>query len=561
MSMQRSTAVRVALVAFLLSGAAALIYEVAWTRALSLILGSTTYAVSTMLATFMSGLALGAWLGGRLADRKQHLLFLFGLCELGIGVTGLVSLPLLYALPRTYLGLYRSFHDLPTAFFVGQILLCALVMLVPTTLMGATFPLVSRAITGRLEEMGESVGSAYSFNTVGAVVGSLAAGFLLIPSLGLRGAVVTAALLNLVVGAAMAARFRSGRPALMAVLLAAYLPAGGWALAARQPPIPLNFYSAHRHLQSGPYEVLLAEHRQDLEPIFAGDYAEGRVTAFRSRRGHLLLQVGGKIEGTGQKDLHNTLLLAYLPIASHPNPQSLLVVGLGAGVTLAAARDHVEDVDLVEIHPGVLEAVSRFGPPGLLGGIRIVRNDARNYLFRSRETYDVISSEPSYPTEAGVANLFTREYFEIAAQRLANGGIYCQWLPYYMLTNADVTLMIKTFASVFPHTMLWKVPHALDLILVGSREPLAFTAAEIQERVKELNDSGEDLLYVLSRTPEQIAEIAAREDVPVNTDDRPILEFHAARNLVIGDLALIEQREAAGDVPIPEQGPGRQIAE
>ena len=151
---------RLVLAAFVLSGAAALIYEVTWTRALSLLLGSTTHAVSTMLATFMLGLALGAALGGRLADRSPHRLFHFGLCELGIGLSGLASIPLAYALPSVYLAIYRATHLNAPAFFTLQVLLCALVMLVPTTLMGATFPLVSRLVTSDLKEMGRRVGAA-----------------------------------------------------------------------------------------------------------------------------------------------------------------------------------------------------------------------------------------------------------------------------------------------------------------------------------------------------------------------------------------------------------------
>ena len=222
MVLRSQTSVRLVLTAFLLSGAAALIYEVAWTRALSLILGSTTHAVSTMLATFMAGLALGAWLGGRLADRSRDPLLLFGACEVGIGLLGIVSLPLIWALPRLYLGLYRAFHLDAALFFALQVALCALVMLLPTTLMGATFPLVSRAITGRLEELGRKVGSAYSFNTVGAVVGSLAAGFLLVPKLGLRGTVMAAGVLNLAVG--LTFLLRSRRSGLRAAAIAAVAP-------------------------------------------------------------------------------------------------------------------------------------------------------------------------------------------------------------------------------------------------------------------------------------------------------------------------------------------------
>ena len=134
--MEKSTQVRpgFVLLGFLLSGVAALIYEIVWTRALSLVLGSTTYALSTMLATFMGGLALGAFLGGRLADRSSDLVRWFGLCELGIGAAGLASVPLIYSLPEVYLSVYRSFHLYPAVYFLLQVGLCALVMAIPTLL-------------------------------------------------------------------------------------------------------------------------------------------------------------------------------------------------------------------------------------------------------------------------------------------------------------------------------------------------------------------------------------------------------------------------------------------
>jgi spermidine synthase len=249
-----------------------------------------------------------------------------------------------------------------------------------------------------------------------------------------------------------------------------------------------------------------------------------------------VLQVGGKIEGTSRDDLANTVLLAYLPLASHPAPRSFLTIGLGAGVTLGAARDHLRDVDLVEINPGVVEAIRRHGTPGLLDNLTVIRNDARNYLLATDKRYDVISSEPSYPTESAVANLFTRDFYEIAARRLNEGGVYCQWLPYYVLANDDVTMMLKTFATVFPHTWLWKVTNSLDLIMVGSKNPISLSAEEISAKVQRLNIHGYPLDFQLSRTPEQVREIASSGDVPVNTDDRPLLEYAVVDNMLRGKV-------------------------
>lgn len=531
MKIKRET--RLVLGAFLLSGAAALIYEVVWTRALSLVLGSTVYALSTMLSTFMGGLAIGAYFGGKWADRGKNLLFAFGLCELGVGISGLVSIPLIYRMPEIYLYIYRTFHLYRPLFFTVQILLCAAVMLLPTILMGATFPLVSRRVTESLSEMGRKVGDAYSLNTVGAVIGSLSVGFVLIPAFGIKGASFFAAGLNLLVGVGMLQLSRRGAARVMISAVPLFLIAGVLNASASQETTLLNFYSAYRQLDGKPFRAIVEIDRASMRQLFYEEYPQGPVRAFRDKEGSLLLQVGGKVEGTAAGDVANTVLLSYLPIASHPAPKNFLNIGLGAGVTLGAAKEQLKDVDLVEINPGVLKAVSLHGKPGLLDGVGVIVDDARNYLLTTNKRYDIISSEPSYPTESEVASLFTREFFQLASRKLSDDGVYCQWLPYYLLVDDDVTMVVKTFQSVFPHTYLWKIPESNDLIMVGSRKPFPFTAEEIRRRVDSLNRvNGYKLDFVISKTPEQVAEIARSAEVPINTDDRPGLEFRVVNNMI-----------------------------
>jgi spermidine synthase len=520
----------IVLAAFCVSGAAALIYEVTWTRALALTMGSTTYAISTMLGTFMGGLAIGGILGGKLADRGRNLLFLFGLMELGIGAFGIITIPLINYIPFVYFKVYRAFQLSPGVFYLFQFLLCSGIMLVPTTLMGATFPIVSRKLTSNVDEMGKWVGEAYSANTFGAILGSLSAGFLLIPLLGVTASTFIAALLNVLVALLMIAlsraRVRGGVVALL-ILGASALVAG--ALLSDEQKKPLSLYTAYKYKS-------LEQYRSDNSYgtlLFDIERREGRVKLW-NKRGFLILLVGAKVEGTALADIPNTLLLAYLPLAAHRQPQSFLNIGLGTGVTLLASKSHVEDVSLVEINDGVVEAIGRFGQPGILDGVDIEINDARNYLLLSERKFDIISSEPSYPTEAATANLFTKEFYEIAAGSLNPGGVFAQWLPYYLLSNEDVTMMIKTFGSAFGHVYLWKSPASMDLIMLGSNKPFEYSAEEIAERARSLNTFDTPLNFVLSRGPGQIRDIIRdNPDIPMNTDDRPILEFHVADNFLI----------------------------
>ncbi len=485
-----------------------------------------------MLGTFMAGLALGAFIGGRLADKQKNLLMLFGLLELGIGIFGLVTIPLINSMPPLYFKLYKAFHLSPATYFFFQFLLCAGIMLVPTTLMGATFPVVSKKVTSSMNELGKWVGEAYSFNTFGAILGSFAAGFLLIPLVGVKLAAVSAAVLNIVVASAMIALSRARiKGAVIALAIVAFAAPLAVALVSQEEEWPATYYLAGKFERYGD----VARDRAKVTVLFDRDFREGRVKLWRDGAGFLILQTGGKIEGSSEWDLASTLLLAYLPIASHPEAESFLTIGLGAGVTLGAAKEHLRDVSLVEINRGVIEAIDSYGPPWLLEGVDVTVQDARNYLLLNEKRFDIISSEPSYPTEASTANLFTKEFFELAASRLNEGGVFCQWLPYHALSNDDVTMMLRTFGSVFDHVYLWKVQHSLDLIMVGSNTAFGIEPDEIVERVLSLNTDGVFLPFVLSRTPEQVRDIVTNEaNIPLNTDDRPILEFHVARNFITG---------------------------
>lgn len=527
------------LLAFALSGAASLTYEVVWTRSLSVILGSTTYALSSMLATFMLGLAFGGVVGGRYADRTARPVFWLGLVEMGVGAFGIASHLVIEHLPGIYLFAYRAFHLSAPAYFTAQIALCSLVMLAPTILMGATFPLVTRTLLHDVDEAGRVVGLAYGANTLGAVVGAWMAGFVLIPGLGLRGTTLAAAAANALVAVLLLLRRGGRRDRYALLLLLAYVPVGAAVVGAGRATRLVNFYSAFRHLDGVDYATLEGIYRTTLEKVFEREGADGLVAAYRDGQGHLLLQVGGKVEGTTELDLANTELLSLLPVASHADPRTMLVIGLGAGVTLDVARRIVPKVDLAEISGDVLEAVRLHGPPGVLEGTRVFRDDARNLLLRTDERWDVISSEPSYPTDFSVSNLFSVEFYRLAERRLRTGGVFCQWLPYYLLTNDDVTMMIKTFGSVFRHATLWKVEGSMDLLLVGSDRPFVRHERAVRERVEQLS-RGLPLAFALSREDDRIQEIVMRPEVPLNTDDRPRLEFSVARNLRIGDLSLAE---------------------
>jgi spermidine synthase len=515
------------LAAFLLSGVSALIYEVIWTRALSLVLGNTTYAISTMLATFMAGLAIGAYLCGRYCDRNSNLMFAFGICEMGIGISGLLCLPIIYSLPLVYIKIYNTFHMYPAAFFFFQVLLCVIVMLPPTLLMGATFPLVSKKVTRSMNELGSKVSKAYSMNTLGAVAGSLVAGFFLIPAIGLKGATTVAASLNLIVGFTLV--LMSGRrvPVLVSSSIVIALLSCSVNYSAEHSDPLINFHTATRETDAMKQEN---DAKYGFSQVFYEESIEGPVRAYK-KDGMLYLQVSGKLEGTGHGDMPCTKLLAYLPLASHPSPGNFLTIGLGAGVTVSAAKSVLWDVDVVEINPSVIKAVGLHGIEGVLDGVNMIKNDARNYLLRTNNRYDIISSQPSYPTESTVANLYTKEFYELAARRLNKQGVFAQWLPNDVLRYTEIMMMVKTFGSIFAYVNVWKIYDG-DIIMVGSMEPFKYDPNKTSMIVSMLDKNKSPLNFGLVMRPQDVAVLKYDSDITINTDNHPVLEFKIVNNML-----------------------------
>jgi spermidine synthase len=190
----------VVLGSFALSGFASLVYENAWTRALSLVIGSSVYSFTTMLVTFLVGLALGGFIYARVMGEREVRLSAFGLIELWVGLASLATIPLFEKLPLIFVRLLHGFGDSFSVFLSLQVFLCGLIMFLPTVLLGLTFPLVARLFTQSLYKVGSGVGNSYAANTVGAIIGSFVGGFILIPTLGVQNTITLAVIVNLLIG-------------------------------------------------------------------------------------------------------------------------------------------------------------------------------------------------------------------------------------------------------------------------------------------------------------------------------------------------------------------------
>lgn len=545
------------LLGFCLSGMAALIYEVAWTRLLQLVFGTTVYAVSTMLTAFMAGLALGAWLVGRYTDRIKDHLLAYCLLEAGIGIYGILLIPIFSVLPYTYLSLFHTFHSSFTFFSIFQFLLCFAILLVPTTLMGGTFPMVSKIYTKRMDELGRDIGNVYSVNSLGAVLGSFAAGFLLIPAIGVRNTIIVAAAINIFVAILILHLSRDKRKGMKisASLLCIFfilliaVPSCGYDVKV------LNTALYQRASMFESREDLMRD-LEDMSVLYYEEGLYGTVAITESeKRGTRSLMLNGKADAsTTRDDMTTQLLLGYVPLILHEQPEKILIIGLGGGFTLGAVENFdVKKIDMVEVDPLVVEAEKYFSMYNKNAlddeRVNLIIADARNYLLTTDEKYDVIISEPSDPWISGAcSNLFTREFFELSKKHLNEGGIFLQWVPVYDASVSDFRTLLNTFAQVYDHSTLWTATDKGDMLFVGSEKPIEMDYNRLgkclsERRVMEdlggigIKSADDFLAKTFVMSEEETKGFA--DGASINTDDRPVIEFSAPLSILMsGDPDL-----------------------
>lgn len=545
----RQIALTVLMIGFGVSGFAALTYEVAWIRILLMVIGSSVYAFSIMLATFLLGLALGSFIFSMVAKRKNVNLLWFATVELIIGFVAILTLPIFGKMPFYFVSLFERFGQNYAALEFSKFLLCSLVMMVPTILLGSLFPMVTQICTRDYSELGRKVGIVYSVNTLGNIGGSFAAGFILIPYLGMQNTVIFAAVLNVLVGCAVfltaqavKIRLRSFIAAASAVILTVCIfaiPSWDKKVITSGPSMYADRYAKvkgdERKSQiSGEGENILY-YKEGIEATVA--------VRERPETGTTVLTISGKVDASNSGDMYTQLILPHIALLLAPKSETALVIGLGSGVTLGTAALYpLKQIDCVELIPAVEEASEFFKQENrnVLADPRVTLtiNDARNFLDVTSKEYDVIISEPSNLWLAGMANLFSLEFYEACKKRLAPGGTLCQWVQTYYLSAEDLKIAINTFRTVFPHISIWYTVLG-DLIMVGGADEMVIDYSQLTRRYNR-PEVRNDLMRLNVREPLAILscylldeESVGRlvEGSRINTDIKPILEFSAPRSL------------------------------
>ena len=539
------------LLAYGLSGVAALAYELAWMRELSTMLGSTAYASGTMLAAYMTGLGIGAILGVYLVGRTRRPMRMASRAEIAVAILSVVAFLGIRYLPGYYFDVMKSWGLTSGGLFLSlQFAVSFVIMALPTIAMGTTYPLVMRAVN-RDKELGTWSGKLYAVNTLGAIAGSLMASFVLLPTVGVKGSLVVAAVVSLVAAvifSALATRdsrvplfFRSADVASLAVVVIILL------IPARTGS-PLGLGQAFYYRSAADFERTASAR----ETIFESEGVYSHVAVVESGDGMRTLHNGALDEGTDNDfDRVTTTMLALVPAMSVNATDSALIVGLGTGFTSRTYYDlGFGQVTTVEINPDVVPASEYFIGPVSDDDPRwdIKIDDARAYILTNPEKYDAITSEPSWPWSSGVAALFTQEFMEAAKSRLNDDGVYCQWLPNYILEPDDVAMMYKTMRQVYDRVDVWSINFPQDqnaeLLLIGYADPDGPSMDEVKQRLDAriaAMGGSNPLIAPQSITPypQFDALEAALEDpsVPLNVDDHSTLEYRVFWNFVNSALS------------------------
>ncbi|MBI4573763.1 MAG: fused MFS/spermidine synthase [candidate division NC10 bacterium] len=548
---------RVVAVGFGASGAASMIYEVTWSRALTLSIGSSTYAFTAMLVAFLCGIAGGSWAFAALAGRRRVQLGTFGLLQITIGLCGVALLPMFGRMPIWFLELFQFSQ---AAWFVQSIQfgVSFAVMLLPTLFIGATFPCAVRILARGVDRIGNDTGWIYAVNTAGAILGTVLAGFVGVPLLGIQWTMRIGIWVNLVIGVGvlLAAR-RPGGALLRGLALgtAGAAVAGTIVLPSWDPALMSSGVAIYgpRYLpliRAGEF----GRSDRQAEVIYYRDGISATVSVHRDGPG-LSLRVNGKTDAGNTSDMHTQLFSGHIPMLLHPNPKRVLVIGLGSGVTAGAVAQYpVDQIDIIEIEPAVAEAARFFERENrnVLADprVRMIISDGRTFLLNARIPYDVIISEPSNPWIRGLATLFTREFYGLVRSRLAPDGIMLQWIQGYGIAPEDLRMVAATFHSAFPDSTLWTTMLG-DNFLVGAAGPLLFPLARIQARYDASPVLREDFARVGLHSPvglladhllggQDLARYAGQG--ALNTDDTLWLEFSAPRSLYDIGIAELNHR-------------------
>jgi spermidine synthase len=479
---------RLVYIAIALSGLTALGSEVVWTRVLSLMFGATTYTFSLILAVFLVGLGIGSSLGSAMARTLSSPRIALGWCQLALCVclawaayTTSASMPYWPINPSISTSLAFNFQlDLMRAIWV---------MLPGAILWGASFPLALAAVAAPGQDSARLVGGVYAANTVGAIIGATVISLALVGTVGSQKTqqvlIGVAAMSGLLMLMPATGELRKPLTSTPVVVIGIALVAG--LLARSVPPIPwlLVAYGRYAATWVGQNEM-----------VYVGEGVTASVAVTRTPTGVLNYHNAGKVQASSEpQDMRLQRMLGHITTLVPKNPNKVLVIGCGAGVTAGAVSidPMVKDQTIAEIEPLVPRVVSTHFAQHNFNvvanpKVKVHLDDARHYLLTTDEKFDAITSDPLDPWVKGAATLYTREFFDVVKSHLNPGGVVTLFVQLYESSEAAVKSEIGTFLEAFPDGAVFANTvngQGYDLVLFGQLEGGTINVDAVQARLSD----------------------------------------------------------------------------
>ncbi|MHC4570972.1 MAG: fused MFS/spermidine synthase [Planctomycetota bacterium] len=477
------------ILAFFMSGLISIGYELLWMRSIVHLLGGFTYVFSAVLTVYLLGNVIGAAIGSRLAMRLKTPAVGFAVTLSILGVCGILYLPMLIfwtsdVMPQVKQILTAAYSWIPVSSYTIRPLAQSLFLfLVPAIIMGIGFPIALQAWANHIHKVGRSTGTAYGANTIGAVVGGVITGFVLIPLLGVQISISILGLIGIWIAGVMWLSFAHGSKI-----------AGRWALLG----VAVFFTIFTVKTPSNLFDTVVKTSPMipDWELVWVKEGVTTTVSLHRDLDdGSLQLHSSGQsIAGDSYIERGDQKMLGHFGVFLNSDAKKILSVGFGSGETTACLAQHrIEKVDCVEIAPEVVDVSLKFFRHINLGDrldeeIKMIFMDAKNYIHLTDSNYDVIINDSIHPRDfAENASLYTKEYFESAREHLNEDGIIMSWLPTYYMPASVFNSIIGTLMDVFRYVTIWyPTAHPAPLVLIaGSQQQQYFSVKHIENELRE----------------------------------------------------------------------------
>jgi predicted membrane-bound spermidine synthase len=546
-STQLPLLVRWILVGAAITGVAAFLYEIAWIRMLSLVLGSSTHSFELMLSAFILGIALGGlWVHRRIDGLKDPIRFLGGIL-VTMALVALISLPIYNATFDLMAYVYWMFSRNGPGYIGFNVAshVIAMLLMIPTTFFcGMTLPVMTNVlIRGGSGE--RAIGAVYAWNTAGAIVGVLLAVHWLMPIVGIKGIVVTGAVLHFALGVAYLSRSSLSRPgfrlARVPIVVAVIAVVCVGALVQLDPSKLSSGVFRHGFARQEPTsKVLYLQHGKTATVTLVDVESRGQITIATNGKPDASIMMRGSESGSDEITM---VMAGAIPIALHTHPQRVANIGIGSGLTshVLLASPVVTSVDTVEIEPymakaaklGFMPRVSRtFTDPRS----HIYFEDAKTFFAINQNRYDVIVSEPSNPWVSGVATLFSEEFYRQITRYLEPDGMLVQWMQIYETDISIVLSVIKALAPQFADFAIYNTDDS-NLLIVASKagqipapDTRVFDAPAMRDELARVGiESLQDFEGRFLGNKRMLLPLIRASGVPANSDYFPFVDLNAAR--------------------------------